>query len=238
MWGFSSVLWAGPQGERAVDALAKRLAGPDLSEVLNAVLPDIYAQFRNDDLTPFVKALWRMNRHEYPGVNWDLLQEPEARFAFGALWCQWQRARAAAEDVEEVRLYGKRFLDHHEAWVRAEAASLIGKCGKVADLALLKQFALHDRDKSVKSAAIFGIVSMLDEAAAPVLKELRGTIPDPEIISRVDALLEMIQERSMRRAMAAQEQELKECAPAQSGSLRIPGHPLATRCQATKGGSK
>ncbi len=187
----SLVAWPSiPFGQDA-DPLPKariELASRDLGDLLNNTIPHLYEHLGDSRLTNLVKAVWELDKRQYPELSWGMLSNPEFRINFGQLWARWiKETTQDKKQIMAVRSYVLPYLKDESPQLRAAAVSCIGSLGSASDVSTLKQIALTD-EKLVASSAVFAIGSIPGKEAKQALSDLYEKVSDPWVKSRIEVV--------------------------------------------------
>ncbi len=93
-------------GAPIADSVVGMLSSQDVGQIVNTALPFVYANLRDDRLTPLLRGVWQEDKKTYPSLSWDLLTKPEVKLPFGRLWCQWLKYRGeTGSEYTQIRTF-------------------------------------------------------------------------------------------------------------------------------------
>jgi hypothetical protein len=164
------------------------LASRDLGRLLNNAIPNLYEHLGDPRLTNLVKAIWELDRREYPELSWGMFSDPEFRIGFAQLWVRWIRETTNDKiQIGAVRSYVLPFLTDGNPQLRAGAVAFVGSLGSDSDIAMLKQIVLTD-ERLVASSAVFAIGSIPGGEAKRALDDLYNKVSDPWVRGRIEVV--------------------------------------------------
>lgn len=168
------------------DALVAAIKERNLDRLV-FLLNEIKGRLHHEDVLPLVKAIWSVDKRQYPELPWDFLRLDIVRINAADILVQDCKNHLVQVNLNAIRRYARSLLDNPDQAVKMQALFVLGRIGEAGDVAAIRTIAVRRTTNSgLFRACIVSLAMMCNSQSSVAIEAIRSSTDDTDRVAFID----------------------------------------------------